>query len=210
MKIKVNIQIFAIIIILLLTKQIEMYSWLMLFAFIHEIAHMCAGMALKLKPEMLEIEPFGVGIVFESFENTEKNKIIISLAGPLINLLIAITFMFIKINPQELIINANLLLAIFNLIPIYPLDGGRILKAIIKIKDKKGITEDVLNKISNILMILLTAGSSILILIYKNIGLLLIIAYLWIIVIKENNKYTLKKKINKLLEKQKNTWHFIN
>lgn len=210
MKIKVNIQIFAIIIILLLTKQIEMYSWLMLFAFIHEIAHMCAGMALKLKPEMLEIEPFGIGIVFESFENTEKNKIIISLAGPLINLLIAITFMFIKINPQELIINANLLLAIFNLIPIYPLDGGRILKAIIKIKDKKGITEDVLNKISNILMILLTAGSSILILIYKNIGLLLIIAYLWIIVIKENNKYTLKKKINKLLEKQKNTWHFIN
>ena len=112
--------------------------------------------------------------------------------------------MFIKINPQELIINANLLLAIFNLIPIYPLDGGRILKAIIKIKDKKGITEDILNKISNILMILLTAGSSILILIYKNIGLLLIIAYLWIIVIKENNKYTLKKKINKLLEKQKN------
>lgn len=210
MKIKVNIQIFAIIIILLLTKQIEMYSWLMIFAFIHEIAHMCAGMALKLKPEMLEIEPFGIGIVFESFENTEKNKIIISLAGPLINLLIAITFMFIKINPQELIINANLLLAIFNLIPIYPLDGGRILKAIIKIKDKKGITEDVLNKISNILMILLTAGSSILILIYKNIGLLLIIAYLWIIVIKENNKYTLKKKINKLLEKQKNTWHFIN
>lgn len=205
MKIKVNIQIFAIIIILLLTKQIEMYSWLMLFAFIHEIAHMCAGMALKLKPEMLEIEPFGIGIVFESFENTEKNKIIISLAGPLINLLIAITFMFIKINPQELIINANLLLAIFNLIPIYPLDGGRILKAIIKIKDKKGITEDILNKISNILMILLTAGSSILILIYKNIGLLLIIAYLWIIVIKENNKYTLKKKINKLLEKQKNT-----
>ncbi len=205
MKIKVNIQVFAIIIILLLTKQIEMYSWLMLFAFIHEIAHMCAGMALKLKPEMLEIEPFGIGIVFESFENTEKNKIIISLAGPLINLLIAITFMFIKINPQELIINANLLLAIFNLIPIYPLDGGRILKAIIKIKDKKGITEDVLNKISNILMILLTAGSSILILIYKNIGLLLIIAYLWIIVIKENNKYTLKKKINKLLEKQKNT-----
>ncbi len=205
MKIKVNIQIFAIIIILLLTKQIEMYSWLMLFAFIHEIAHMCAGMALKLKPEMLEIEPFGIGIVFESFENTEKNKIIISLAGPLINLLIAITFMFIKINSQELIINANLLLAIFNLIPIYPLDGGRILKAIIKIKDKKGITEDILNKISNILMILLTAGSSILILIYKNIGLLLIIAYLWIIVIKENNKYTLKKKINKLLEKQKNT-----
>ncbi len=205
MKIKVNIQIFAIIIILLLTKQIEMYSWLMLFAFIHEIAHMCVGMALKLKPEMLEIEPFGIGIVFESFENTEKNKIIISLAGPLINLLIAITFMFIKINPQELIINANLLLAIFNLIPIYPLDGGRILKAIIKIKDKKGITEDILNKISNVLMILLTAGSSILILIYKNIGLLLIIAYLWIIVIKENNKYTLKKKINKLLEKQKNT-----
>lgn len=205
MRIKINIQIFAIIIILILTKQIEIYAWLMLFALIHEIAHMITGIVLKLRPRMLKIEPFGIGIIFEGFKNTEKNKILIALAGPMTNILIAVLFSFIKTRAQTLIINSNILLAIFNLIPIYPLDGGRILKAIITINSKTGKEDDISNKISNILMILLTAISSILILIYKNIGLLLIIAYLWIIVIKENNRYVLKKRISKLIEKEKNT-----
>lgn len=205
MRIKINIQIFAIIIILILTKQIEIYAWLMLFALIHEIAHMITGIVLKLRPRMLKIEPFGIGIIFEGFKNTEKNKILIALAGPMTNVLIAVLFSFIKTRAQTLIINSNILLAIFNLIPIYPLDGGRILKAIIAINSKTGKEDDISNKISNILMIVLTAISSILILIYKNIGLLLIIAYLWIIVIKENNRYVLKKRISKLIEKEKNT-----
>ena len=205
MRIKINIQIFAIIIILILTKQIEIYAWLMLFALIHEIAHMITGIVLKLRPRMLKIEPFGIGIIFEGFKNTEKNKILIALAGPMTNVLIAVLFSFIKTRAQTLIINSNILLAIFNLIPIYPLDGGRILKAIIAINSKTGKEDDISNKISNILMILLIAISSILILIYKNIGLLLIIAYLWIIVIKENNRYVLKKRISKLIEKEKNT-----
>ena len=205
MRIKINIQIFAIIIILILTKQIEIYAWLMLFALIHEIAHMITGIVLKLRPRMLKIEPFGIGIIFEGFKNTEKNKILIALAGPMTNVLIAVLFSFIKTRAQTLIINSNILLAIFNLIPIYPLDGGRILKAIIAINSKTGKEDDISNKISNILMIVLTAISSILILIYKNIGLLLIIAYLWIIVIKENNIYVLKKRISKLIEKEKNT-----
>lgn len=205
MRIKINIQIFAIIIILILTKQIEIYAWLMLFALIHEIAHMITGIVLKIRPRMLKIEPFGIGIIFEGFKNTEKNKILIALAGPMTNILIAVLFSFIKTRAQTLIINSNILLAIFNLIPIYPLDGGRILKAIIAINSKTGKEDDISNKISNILMIVLTAISSILILIYKNIGLLLIIAYLWIIVIKENNRYVLKKRISKLIEKEKNT-----
>ena len=202
MKIKINIQIFIIIGILILTRQIAIYAWLMLFALIHELAHTLAGIILKLKPKALEIEPFGIGIVFESYQNTEKNKIIIALAGPIMNILLAIVFSFIAVGAKELIVNANLLLAIFNMIPIYPLDGGRIIKSILSIKNGKEKTEAIVNKISNILMISLTMISSLLILKYKNIALFIVIAYLWIIVIKENKKYSLWKKINVTINKK--------
>lgn len=205
MQIKINIQIFAMIIVLILTKQIEIYAWLMLFIAIHEFAHMFTGLILKLKPKTLEIEPFGIGIVFESFENTDKNKIIIAMAGPIVNLLIALIFCFIQMKHQNLIINSNLLLAIFNLIPIYPLDGGRIFQSIIKMTNKKEEAEDITNKISNVLMIVITTIASILILFYRNIALFLVAIYLWIIVMKENKKYILKKRISKLLEKEKST-----
>lgn len=209
MKIKINIQIFAIALVLILTKQIEVYAWLMLFALIHELAHMCAGLSLKLKTKALEVQAFGISIVFESFENLEKNKIIIASAGPFINILIAILFSFIHIKASGIIVNTNVLLAILNLVPIYPLDGGRILHAIICLKNGKKIADEVVYKTSNALVIVMTALSSILILVYKNIGLFLIIAYLWVIVLKENKRYLLKKRINNVLEKQKNAWLFF-
>jgi len=200
LRIKINIQIFVAIAILILTKQIEIYAWLMLFTLIHELAHMLAGIVLKLKPQTLEIQPFGIGIVFESFENTEKNKIIIALAGPAINIIIATIFSYINIKHQYTIVYSNILLAIFNLLPIYPLDGGRILKSIIKMNNTEQ-AEDIVNKTSNILMITITVATSILILIYKNIALFIIVAYLWAIVMKENKRYELKKRINKLIDK---------
>lgn len=202
MKIKINIQIFAIIIILIITKQIEIYVWLMLFAFIHEMAHTIVGLILKLKPKTLEIQPFGVGIIFESFENSERNKIIIALAGPITNILIALIFIFIKIKVQTTIVYVNILLAMFNLIPIYPIDGGRIIKAILTTKKGKEKAETAINKVSNITLIIITLLSSILILVYKNIGLFIIIIYLWILVMKENKRYELNKRIENIIKKQ--------
>ena len=59
-----------------------------------------------------------------------KDLALVSLAGPLTNVAIAIIFSFIlRIFPLEiiaLIVRLNLLLAIFNLIPIPPLDGSKI------------------------------------------------------------------------------------
>ena len=142
MKIKINIQIFAIALVLILTKQIEVYAWLMLFALIHELAHMCAGLSLKLKPKALEVQAFGISIVFESFENLEKNKIIIASAGPFINILIAILFSFIHIKASGIIVNTNVLLAILNLVPIYPLDGAKVLNNFLPYKAKEWLIKN--------------------------------------------------------------------
>ena len=170
--------------------------------------HIFAGLLLKLKPKKLSIMPFGLAVTFESYgyrKLVETKKILIAFAGPLTNILISIITLFIHIdeNLKQTIIYSNILVAFFNLIPIYPLDGGRILKGFIKLKYKNNMVADlVVNKISNILAIALTAISSILILYLKNISIFLVIVYLWIIVIKENKRFDLKKKVNDIILEQ--------
>ena len=170
--------------------------------------HIFAGLLLKLKPKKLSIMPFGLAVTFESYEYKkliETKKIIIAFAGPLTNILISIGLLFIHMEQdlKQIMIYSNILVALFNLIPIYPLDGGRILKEKKKKKYDDNIKSDILvNKISNILVISLTAISSIIILYLKNISILFVIIYLWILIIRENKRINLKKKINDIILKE--------
>jgi len=196
LRIKLNLQIFIFLIIFYFTNQIELYVILIIFALIHEVAHIVVGMLYGLKPKTLKITPFGVSIYFEKYKKNgktvlEKQKILIALAGPIINILIAIIIMFLPSNifvhiSQENLIYANLLLAAFNLIPIYPLDGGRILKSMLILKniDKKtGII--LIEKISYGTLITLTVLASLVILVLKNIAIFFIIIYLWYLVLEQ-------------------------
>ena len=92
-----------------------------------------------------------------------------------------------NITTQD-IIYANMLIGIFNLIPIYPLDGGRALKEILylTIGFKKSYKSTYL--ISKTTIIFLTVLASIGVLFIHNISIALIVAYLWIIMIAESRK----------------------
>ena len=203
MQIKLNLQIFIFILVFFLTKQIEVYAILMLFAFIHELGHIIVGILLGLKPKTLKIMPFGLAVIFEDnglrkeeYKKVEIKKIIVALAGPFINLIIM--FIGILLN-EELIIYSNLLITLFNLIPIYPLDGGRILKSIMRLKKEKREADKLINKTSNILVIIMTALSSVLIVYLKNFVIVFIIIYLWYIVIIENKRYKIKERVEKIV-----------
>lgn len=202
MLITVNVQIFIIAILFILTKQIKIYSILMLFTLLHELAHMFMGILIKLKPKELKINPFGISILFETYEKSERKKVLVALSGPILNLVIAIIFCFVNINNEmkEIIIYSNILIGAFNLLPIYPLDGGRVLKSLLRKTHNFQETEKFINITSNTLVIILTAMSSILILIYHNIGIILVLIYLWVLNIRENKKYILKKRVYKTIE----------
>lgn len=210
MRIRINLKIFLFVLIFILTKQIKIYGILMLFAFIHELGHMIVGILLGFKPEKLEIMPYGVSVGFnvkcEDYNKKIKKgnmlaikKLIIALAGPLTNFIITIIFLMVNINflgiERELVIYSNILIGIFNLIPIYPLDGGRAIKNILHITVGLQNSYDYTNQISKITICLLTGICSIAILYIKNVAILLILAYLWYLVIVENRKYNRKKEI---------------
>ena len=132
----------------------------------------------------------------------EIKKIIVAVAGPLINFIIAIIFYNFNFLPNinQTIVYANILIAIFNLLPIYPLDGGRILKGILHMFFGKWKAKKYINDISIVIVIILTAISSIEIYYFKNIAILAILVYLWIIVLKENSKYKREFNLYKVLK----------
>ncbi len=219
MRIRLDLKIFLFALLFYLTKQIELYALLMIFALFHELGHIISGLILGFKLEKINIMPMGLSISFKvPLENYNKKiqnsrllslkKIIIALSGPVINIIIAIIFIFNNFNLEEYqrlsIIYANLLLCIFNLLPIYPLDGGRILKQILKIKYGIKYSMEYIHIVENCTIILLTIISSITIYYLENIAILFIIIYLWILVINENKKYSLHKKIYEYVLKSEN------
>ena len=214
MRFRIDLKIFIFLIIFYFTKQIEIYVYLMLFAFIHEIGHLIAGLALGMKPEKIEIMPFGFSLSFKTnvkdFNKKIKKgnmlgikKIIVAFAGPLTNLIIILITSYINIDiiKQLMIIYTNFLIFAFNLIPIYPLDGGRILKEFLHINFGIQKTEKMIFLISNIVLLVVSSLIIILAIYTKNFAYVLVIGYLWLLAIKENLIYKRKQLIyKKILE----------
>lgn len=215
MQIKINLRIFIFIIIFCLTRQIEIYGILMLFAFFHELGHLFTGLFLGFKPYSLGINPLGLSINFEinARDYNKKvikgnvlalKKLIIALGGPFVNFVLVIFFLMLDQDllgvSKEFLVYANILIGLFNLIPIYPLDGGRILKNVLHILTGLESTYSYTNLISNISIIILTMFSSICILYLKNIAVVLIVGYLWYLVINENKLYNQRMKIYEIIK----------
>lgn len=169
-----------------------------------------------MKPEKMEIMPYGLSISFQLTpkdynrkikrgNQLEIKKIVVALAGPITNVVIMILAMQFHINVFEglMILYANLLLVLFNLLPIYPLDGGRMLKGILHIFFGRRKAEKYTNYISFITLILVTFASSIVIYMVHNIAIFLIILVLWGIFIKEDRLYEKRSKIYRLVESEK-------
>jgi len=216
MRFRIDLKIFIFLILFYFTKQIEPYAYIMIFALIHELGHLIAGLLLGMKPEKIEIMPFGVSISFkiqvEEYNRKikkgnilELKKIIVAIAGPITNFIIILLLdkLNIKIEKGIIIIYTNLLIAIFNLLPIYPLDGGRILKGILHINFGKIKSERYINLISKITLIVITAITSILILYLKNISIFIINMYLLYLVIIGDIKLKKREDIYKKYLKKK-------
>jgi len=116
------------------------FTTVILFACVlgHELAHAVMAKMEGIKTREIVLHPFG-GLARLSREpDTPRAEFRIAVAGPVASFLIALIFFSVGAasggsQALTLLLNLlfffNLLLAVFNLFPGYPLDGGRVLRA---------------------------------------------------------------------------------
>lgn len=191
MSIKIHFYLFLFISYVFYIRKLELFLIFYISILIHEIAHIVIALLLKVNVTELLLMPFGVSASYS--ENiSRKKEIIISIAGPLMSLIISI------LSKDFLIKSVNLLIMILNLIPIYPLDGGRIQKKIFELilGYEKG------SKISEILsdffIVLVFIVSIIFIIYFKNFYLFFLSLYIYTLSKKEMKRERILRIINYL------------
>ena len=180
--------------------------------FLHEISHIVVAKRNGCKFNNFKIHIYGTNAEFINIDElSKKEKAQIYLAGPCMNLAIAFIFFLVGliINNSiiDKIININLSLLFFNILPAYPLDGSRILETILSEKILYKKVNDIISKISYIIAIFLITITLIAFIYSKSLNVSLIVAAIIICLITKGEKksamYILMRNIfvkrNKLL-----------
>jgi len=117
--------------------------------FLHEMGHAIAGTWFGIRTREIVLLPIGGIASMSDFPKKPLPELVVALAGPAVNIAIAALLLLVismklawsqmgaggiaSLGPLEQLLIANLSLAVFNMIPAFPMDGGRVLRALLAI-----------------------------------------------------------------------------
>lgn len=123
---------------------------LFLCVLLHEFGHIFAARRYGVKTPEVTLWPFGGIARLERMPEKPSEELVVALAGPAVNVVIALVLLLLLggdvgmehieqiENPQTSLMAklaaANIFLVVFNLIPAFPMDGGRVLRALLAMK----------------------------------------------------------------------------
>lgn len=116
---------------------------------LHEFGHAMAARRYGIHTPDITLLPIGGVARLEKMPDDPRQELVVAIAGPLVNVAIACvlwlalgmpalhpSFLFQPVagNIPEMLLRVNIVLVLFNLIPAFPMDGGRVFRALLAMR----------------------------------------------------------------------------
>lgn len=141
---------------------------------LHEFGHALAARRYGIQIQRITLLPIGGLAMLEKMPEKPSQELVVALAGPAVNVVIAVLlYLFMMLAGMELptsqwedpsqihpgdfflpnLLMVNVLLFAFNLIPAFPMDGGRVLRALLSMRYDRATATNIAAKIGQFLAI---------------------------------------------------------
>jgi Zn-dependent protease len=125
---------------------------LFLVVWTHEMGHIAAGWRFRIRTDLITLSPLGGLAHMNAPASTPRAELLISLAGPAVHLLWLVVFWPLQLLLPDYLLSTdgflwraslwtvwylvglNQAMLVFNLLPVFPLDGGRCLRALLAMR----------------------------------------------------------------------------
>jgi Zn-dependent protease len=180
---------------------------------LHEFGHALTARRFGVETIDIIISPIGGIARLKKLPEKPMHELIVAIAGPIVNLSIAIILFIVAVIAYShiplptidnsikfisspfgflaLLIWLNIVLFVFNLIPAFPMDGGRILRALLSMKYGKVKGTYIASYIGRIIAIIFIGLG-----LFTNISLVLIGAFVFFMARSENEQIIIKSKLS--------------
>ena len=104
------------------------------FVIMHEFGHALMAQRFGMKTRSITLYPFGGIAAVENMVEGGKAELYIALAGPAVNAVMCILLLPLMLMGVPFCFEffwLNLIMAVFNMFPVFPMDGGRVLRALL-------------------------------------------------------------------------------
>jgi len=128
-------------------KIVIFFILIFLCVLLHELGHAFAAKAYGIRTVDITLLPIGGVARMERMPEKPAQELVVAIAGPLVNVVIAAALLFVlavtgnldfgevfdptRFDALWALLYTNVMMVVFNLIPAFPLDGGRVLRALL-------------------------------------------------------------------------------